>query len=159
MDVFANVAAGMLSNAHTARSGLLQCNKCHVGGRVVVTFGRNVWPSSQGPAVMQDKMCIVYVQLMQVLGGWQACFKILCLFAFLQHLDLLSLPAEQSLSQHLPLLACHTDQPSTTHQYNTHFLSCMGFYLRLLDPEKGLQTLQTLGAPCLATWRHIPQNN
>lgn len=57
MDVFAYVAAGMLSKAHSARSGLLQCNKCHVGGRVVVTYGRNVWPSSQGPAVKEGQSC------------------------------------------------------------------------------------------------------
>jgi len=43
--VFAYVAAGMLSNVHTARSGLLQCNKYRVGGRVVVRYGRIVWPS------------------------------------------------------------------------------------------------------------------
>ena len=57
MDVFANVAAGMLSSAHTARSGLLQCNKCHVGGRVIVTFGRNIWPSSQDPTVKEEQSC------------------------------------------------------------------------------------------------------
>ena len=45
MAVFAYVAAGMLSNVHTARSGLLQCNKYRVGGRVVVRYGRIVWPS------------------------------------------------------------------------------------------------------------------
>jgi len=86
----------------------------------------------------------------------------LCLFAFLQGLDLLSLPVEQSLYQHLRLLAFHsgglpTDQPSTTALCNTHFLSCMGFHLGLLDPEKALQTLQTSVAPCPATLHHIPE--
>ena len=80
MDVFAYVAARMLSNAHTARSGLLQCNKCHVGGRVTVTFGRTVWQSGRNSHIRQNVHCVGTVDLMQVLGGWQACFKGLCLF-------------------------------------------------------------------------------
>lgn len=55
------------------------------------------------------------------------------------------------------MLACHPDQPSTTHLCNTHFLSDMVFHLRLLDAEKALQSLQTSGAACPATWHHIPE--
>jgi hypothetical protein len=81
VDVFAYVAVGMLSNAHTARSGLLQCNKCYVGGRVIETFGRIVWPSLTVKEEQPCKTkCALYSRLMQVLGGWEACFKGLCLF-------------------------------------------------------------------------------
>jgi hypothetical protein len=50
-------AAGMLSNAHTASSGLLHCNERHVGGRVVVTFGRIAWSSSYGEVVKEEQPC------------------------------------------------------------------------------------------------------
>lgn len=109
--------------------------------------------SSQRRNSHVNKMCIVELWLMRVLGGSQAYVY---LFSF-NILDLHSLPVEQILFQHLCLLTCHTDQPSSTHLCNTHFLSGMVFHLRLLDAEKALQSLQTSGAACAATWHHIPE--
>jgi hypothetical protein len=74
--VFAYVAAGMLSKAHTARSGLLQCNKYDVGGRVVVRYGRIVWhsltvkQSRRNSHVRQNVHCIgtVYADIRWLAG-------------------------------------------------------------------------------------------